>query len=102
MMRNSKPYAPSKPEANLDSVPVSVRSSLDLEAVTTPGATFLGVPRLSLTAGVGVWVPGRIPLIVGLANQPIGRCHRLGPPPLLDYVLFWGHKLLNRKLSVIL
>ena len=37
------PNAPSSLVADPEGVPVSVRSSLELEAVTTPDATFLGV-----------------------------------------------------------
>ena len=38
-----EPDAPSSLVANPEGVPVSVHSSLDWEAVTTPDATFLGV-----------------------------------------------------------
>ena len=50
--------APSSFGADLEGVPVSVRSSLDWEAVTTPDATFLGVALGARAAWEGVEVPG--------------------------------------------
>ena len=41
-----------------EAVPVSVRSSYDSEAVTTLGATFLGVALVARAARAGVAVPG--------------------------------------------
>lgn len=46
-----------EPEADLDVVPVSVRSSSKWEAVCKVDVTFLGVPRVCLTTDVGVGVP---------------------------------------------
>ena len=44
--------------ADPEGVPVSVRSSLDWEVVTTPDATFLGVALGARAAREGVEVPG--------------------------------------------
>lgn len=55
---SSEPEATSEPETDLDDVPVSACSSSYCEAVTTLDSTFLGVSRVALAAGVGVWVPG--------------------------------------------
>ena len=52
------PDTPSSLVANPEGVPVSVRSSSDWEAVTTPDATFLGVARAARAAREGVEVPG--------------------------------------------
>ena len=49
--------APSSFVANLEGVPVSVRSSSDLEAMTTLDATFLGVALGASAARAGVEVP---------------------------------------------
>lgn len=54
----SEQNASSEPKADKDGVSVSIHSSSDLEAMTTPEATFLGVPRVTLAVGVGVRVPG--------------------------------------------
>ena len=43
--------------ADLEGVPVSVRSSSDWEAVTTSDATFLGVTLVARAARAGVAVP---------------------------------------------
>ena len=53
-----EPDAPSSLVADLKGVPVSVRSSSYLEAVTTPDATFLGVALVARAAHDGVEVPG--------------------------------------------
>ena len=50
--------APSSFVADPEGVPVSVRSSLDLEAVTTPDATFLGVALGARAVREGLEVPG--------------------------------------------
>ena len=52
-----EPDAPSSFVADLEGVPVSVRPSLDLEAVTTPDATFLGVALGARAARAGAEVP---------------------------------------------
>ena len=46
--------------ADLEGVPVSVRSSSDWEAVTTPDATVLGVALGARAAREGAEVPGGI------------------------------------------
>lgn len=48
----------SEPDDELDNVSVSVRSTSDWEAMTTPNSTFLSVPLMVLEADVVVWVPG--------------------------------------------
>ena len=53
-----EPDASSLFVADLEGVPVSVRSSSDWEAVTTPDATFLGVALAGRAAREGVEVPG--------------------------------------------
>ena len=53
-----EPDAPSSFVADPEGVPVSVRSSLDWEAVTTPDATFLGVALGERAAREGVEVSG--------------------------------------------
>ena len=53
-----EPDAPSALLAYPESVPVSVRSSADWEAVTTPDATFLGVALGAREAWEGVELPG--------------------------------------------
>ena len=53
-----EPDAPSLFVADPEGVPVSVRSSSDWEAVTTPDATFLGVALTTRAAQDGVEVPG--------------------------------------------
>ena len=53
-----EPDAPSSFVADLEGVPVSVRSSSDWEAVTTPDATVLGVALGARVAREGVEVPG--------------------------------------------
>ena len=53
-----EPDAPSSIVANPEGVPVSVRSSSDWEAVTTPDATFLGVALGARVAREGEEVPG--------------------------------------------
>ena len=53
-----EPDAPSSFVADPEGVPVSVRSSSDWEAVTTPDATFLGVALGARAAREGVEVPG--------------------------------------------
>ena len=53
-----EPDAPSSFVADLEGVPVSVRSSSDWEAVTTPDATFLGVALGARAAREGAEVPG--------------------------------------------
>ena len=50
--------APSSFVADPEGVPVSLRSSSDWEAVTTPDATFLGVALGARVAREGVEVPG--------------------------------------------
>ena len=50
--------APSSLVADLEGVPISVRSSSDWEAVTTLDATFLGVNLAARAAWEGVEVPG--------------------------------------------
>ena len=50
--------APSSFVADPEGVPVSVRSSSDWEAVTTPDTTFLGVDLGAHAAREGVEVPG--------------------------------------------
>ena len=54
----NEPDAPSSFVADPEGVPVSVRSSSDWEAVTTPNATFLGVALGARAAREGVEVPG--------------------------------------------
>ena len=49
--------APSSFGADLEGVPISVRSSLDLDAVTMPDATFLGVALGARAAREWVEVP---------------------------------------------
>ena len=53
-----EPDAPSSFVADSEGVPVSVRSSSDWEAVTTPEATFFGVALGARAAREGVEVPG--------------------------------------------
>ena len=53
-----EPEAPSSFVADPEDVPVSVRSSSDWEAVTTPDATFLGVGLGARAAREGVEVLG--------------------------------------------
>ena len=53
-----EPDAPSSFEADPEGVPVSVRSSPDYEAVTTPDATFFGVTLGARETQAGVEVPG--------------------------------------------
>ena len=53
-----EPDAPSSLVGDPEGVPVSVRSSSDWEAVTTPDATFLGVALGARAAREGVEVPG--------------------------------------------
>ena len=53
-----EPDAPSSLVADPEGVPLSVSSSSDWEAVTTPDATFLGVALGVRAARVGVEVPG--------------------------------------------
>ena len=53
---SKEPDAPSSFVANLEGVPVSVRSSSDLEAMTTLDATFLGVALGASAARAGVEV----------------------------------------------
>ena len=53
-----EPDALSSFVADPESVPVSVHSSSDWEAVTTPDATFLGVALAARAARDGVEVPG--------------------------------------------
>ena len=53
-----EPDAPSSFVADLEDVPVSVRSSSDWEAVTTPDATVLGVALGARAAREGAEVPG--------------------------------------------
>ena len=53
-----EPDAPSSFVADPESVPVSVRSSSDWEAVTTPDATVLGVALGARAAREGAEVPG--------------------------------------------
>ena len=52
------PDAPSVLVADPEGVPVSVRSSSDWEAVTTPNAPFLGVALVAHATRDGVAVPG--------------------------------------------
>ena len=52
-----EPDAPSSFVADLEGVPVSVRSSSEFEAVTTPDATVLGVALGARAAREGVQVP---------------------------------------------
>ena len=53
-----EPDAPSSFVADPEGVPVSVRSSSDWEAVTTPDATVLGVALGARAAREGAEVPG--------------------------------------------
>ena len=53
-----EPHAPSSFVADPEGVPVSVRSSSDWEAVTTPDATVLGVALGARVAREGAEVPG--------------------------------------------
>ena len=53
-----EPDAPSSFVADPEGVPVSVRSSSDLKAMTTPDAPFLGVSHGTRAAREGVEVPG--------------------------------------------
>ena len=53
-----EPDAPSSFVADLEGVPVSVCSTSDWEAVTTPDTTFLGVALGARAAWEGVEVPG--------------------------------------------
>ena len=53
-----EPDAPSSFVADPEGVPVSVRSSSDWEAVTTPDATVVGVALGALAAREGAEVPG--------------------------------------------
>lgn len=102
---SSDSYAPSKPEVNPDGVPVNVHFSSDCETVTTPGATFLGVPQVYLKVGVGVRVLGErfwILIIIQHADQPLVKSHILGSPPRIDYVQFWGQKYVKNTLLVLL
>ena len=52
-----EPYSPSSLVADPEGVPVSVFSSSDWEAVTTPDATFLGVALEARAARDGMEVP---------------------------------------------
>ena len=52
------PDAPSSFVADPEGVPVSVRSSSDSDAVTTPDATFLGVALGARETREGVELPG--------------------------------------------
>ena len=67
--------------ADPEGVPVSVRSSSDREAVTTPDATFLGVALGARAAREGVEVPGGtysgVPLIIRADDQACRRGNRL-------------------------
>ena len=68
--------APSSFVADPEGVLVSVRSSSDWEAVTTPDATFLGMALGARAAREGVEVPGGHILGVTLiirANDQMGR-----------------------------
>ena len=97
---SSDPDAPSELEVDLDGEPINVRSSSDWEAVTTLDVTFLGLPRVALEAGVGVWLPGAhiLDLVnLGHAYQSLRRCHRLGTTPRLNEVLYRGNKYLKRN-----
>ena len=53
-----EPEAPSSFVTDPKGVPVSVRSSSDWEAVTTPDATFLDMALEARAARAGVEVPG--------------------------------------------
>ena len=53
-----EPDAPSSLVADPEGVPVSMCSSSDWEAVTTPDATFLGVALAARVAQEGLEVPG--------------------------------------------
>ena len=53
-----EPDAASSFVGDPEGVPVSVRSSSDWEAVTTPDATFVGVALVAREAREGVEVPG--------------------------------------------
>ena len=56
-------------------MPLSVRSSLDWESVTTPDATFLGVALAARAAREGVEVPrGHV-----LGHAPVGPVWREQP-----------------------
>ena len=52
-----EPDSPSSFVADPEGVPVSLRSSSEWEAVTTPDATFLGVALVARAACAGVIVP---------------------------------------------
>ena len=54
---HKEPDAPSSFVAYTEGVPVSVRSSSDLEEVTTPDTTFLGVALGAHAAREGMEVP---------------------------------------------
>ena len=53
-----EPDAPSSFMADPEGVPVSVRSSSDWEAVTTPDSTFMGVALIAHESQAGAEVPG--------------------------------------------
>ena len=53
-----EPHVPSLLAVDPEGVPVSVRSSSDWEAMTTPDATFLGVALAARAAQDGVEIPG--------------------------------------------
>ena len=63
--------APSSFVADPEGVPVSVRSSSDWEAATTPDATFLGVALLARAARNGVAVPGGTYSRSSSSSEPI-------------------------------
>ena len=68
-----EPDAPSSLVADPEGVPVSVRSSSDWEAVSTPDATFLGVALAARAARDGVEVPGGTYLGSRSSSEPMTR-----------------------------
>ena len=66
-----EPDAPSSFVADLEGVPVSVRSSSYLEAVTTPDTTFLGVALGARAALEGVEIPGGTYLGSRSSSEPM-------------------------------
>ena len=65
-----EPDAPSLFVADPEGVPVSVRSSSDWEAVTTPDATILGVALGARVAWEGAEVPGGMYLGSRSSSEP--------------------------------
>ena len=69
-----EPDAPSSFVANPEGVPLSVRSSSDWEAVTTPDATVLGVALGARAAREGAEVPGGTYSGSRSSSEPMIKC----------------------------